>query len=148
MAMKDAQADVPTNPDVGRRAARWAWAINGTLFAIGLSVSIFAYSSVEAGRVLTSISQRNGSVWTETVESRLFSLPVFQFILFAGPLLMDLNWRRVQQMNREAEQVQRARGATIQDGDAALAQFFVCFGLVGAGIIVFLAALAAALSLR
>jgi hypothetical protein len=51
-------------------------------------------------------------------------------------------------MNRDAEQIQRARGAKIQDGDAALAQFFVCFGLVAMGMFVFLGALSAALSLR
>jgi hypothetical protein len=143
MAMNDRRTAARSILDASPHAARWAWMVNGVLFAIGASVSTFVYLLGRGGGEFTRVGPA-ADASTESVESHLFSFPFFQLVLFLVPLIMDLNWRRFQLWLRQSEQLQRARDARYQGMDTVILYFGVCFMLVIAGLLILVMALSAA----
>jgi hypothetical protein len=144
MAMTDPRTQARSILDASPRVARWAWIINGSLFAIGASVAAFVYLTGRAGKEIMHVG-RTGDVWVESVASDLFSLPFFQLVLFLIPLMVDLNWRGFQSAVHRSEQLRRAQDVKFQQLDMVLLFSAMCFTLVVAGIFVFGMALLASL---
>ena len=138
--MSDSRTEASSILDASPRAARLAWIINGSLFAIGASVSTFVYLS-GSGEIM-----RRVQVPKESVETQLFTLPFFQLVLFLTPLLIDLNWRGFQLGFRHSEQLQRARDARYREMDSVLLYYGMCSMMIFMGSIVFFLALASALA--
>jgi hypothetical protein len=137
--MNECQTDARTIIDASPRMARWTWIINGSLFAIGASISILVYFS-GSGRILQRVEASK-----ESLESQLFSFPFFQLVLFLMPLLMDPNWRRFQSATHNAEQRERARDAKFRQLDGVFLYYGVCSMMIFMGSIVFVMGLASAL---
>jgi hypothetical protein len=124
--MNDRRTEARSIFDASPRAARGTWIINGSLFAIGASVSTLMHFL--------------GSP-KESTEPRLFFLFI-QFVLFLMPLFMDLNWRGFQAAFRHSEQFQRARDARFRQMDSELLYFGMCGMMVFMESIVFVMTLA------
>jgi hypothetical protein len=143
--MTDPRTPARSILDASPGAARWAWIINGSLFAIGASVSTFVYLSGRGGEEIMRVG-RVGDAWGGSVESNLFPFPFFQLVLFLIPLFIDLNWRGFQSVVWHSEQLRCAQDVRYQAMDIVLLYVGVCLVLVVGEIVVFGMALSTAWS--
>lgn len=136
----DHRSQVRSIANASPRAARWAWIINGVLFAVGGSASSFVYFSNDVSKQIVLVG-RTGNVWAESLDSHLFLFPFFQLVLFLIPLMMDLNWPRFRSAVQHSVDLQRGLDSRYEQLDMVLVYFGVCFLLEVAGVVVFLMAL-------
>ena len=133
--MSDRRTEARSILDASPSMARWTWIINGSLFAIGASVSTLVYLSGSGG-----VMRR-----VESVESQLFTFLFFQLVLFLMPLFMDLNWRGFQSVFHHSEQLQRIRSGRYREMDSVLLYYGMCSMMICMESLVFVMALASAL---
>jgi hypothetical protein len=125
--MNDRRTEARSILDASPRAARMTWIINGSLFAVGASVSTLVHF---LGRI-------EGSA-----EPQLFYLFI-QLLLFLVPLFMHLNWRGFQAAFYQSEQLRRAGDARFRQMDMEMLYVGLCGAMVLMESLVFLMTLAA-----
>ncbi len=126
--------------DATPRLAKWTWITNGTLFAIGASVSTLSFFLGSGGIV------RPVDAPKESAQPDLFAFPFFQLVLFLMPLFIDLNWRGFQSAFYRSEQFQRARNAKYREMDSVLLYSGMCAMMICMESIALVMALASALA--